>query len=201
MNGWFACRRPKAVRRPTLTTDFQTSLAQGQIHFVEGRFFQAHEAWEDGWRATKGTEKQLLQVLVLWATAFHHRQKDNRAGALTVMARALERLTVPPIAKAPFDTEVLREALVESWERLSGATMPVPAQWDPHAVEEEIGDIDFIQRTFCPYCGEPVAVEVEFELANGAQYVEDCPVCCNPWTVTVREEGGLMAIVLQRGDD
>jgi hypothetical protein len=185
------------------SADFQTSLAQGHSHFLAGRFFQAHEAWEDGWRATKGTEKQLLQVLILWATAFHHREKDNRSGALTVMARALERLSVPPIQKAPFDTETLREALVESWERLSSADAqpPVPAAWDPGAVEEQIDTIDFTQRTFCPYCAEPVAVEVDFELQGGAQYVEDCPVCCNPWTVTVREEGGQIAIVLQRGDD
>jgi uncharacterized protein len=186
-----------------MSPDFQTSLAHGQTHFAAGRFFQAHEAWEEGWRATRGTEKQLLQVLVLWATAFHHRGKDNRAGALTVMARALERLSVPPIQKAPFDTEALREALVDSWERLSsdGAEPPVPAPWDPNTVPEEIDDIDFTQRTLCPYCGEPVAVEVEFELANGAQYVEDCPVCCNPWTVTVRKDGGQVAIALARGDD
>ena len=180
--------------------DFQISLAQGQTHFVAGRFFAAHEAWEEGWRTTQGTEKQLLQVLVLWATAFHHRGKDNKSGALTVMARALERLSAPPIAKAPFDTEALREALVESWERLSSDAheAPVPAAWDPNAVEEQLGNIDLTQRTYCPYCGEPVAIDVEFELAKGAQYVEDCPVCCNPWTVTVREEGGVM---LQRGDD
>ena len=183
--------------------DFQTSLAQGHTHFVAGRFFQAHEAWEDGWRTTQGTEKQLLQVLVLWATAFHHRGKDNRAGALTVMARALERLAEPPIAKAPFDTEALRDALVESWERLSAEGEPVPAPWDPGgAVDEQLDSIDFTQRTFCPYCAEPVAVEVDFELHSGAQYVEDCPVCCNPWTVTVRQDGaGQVAIVLQRGDD
>ncbi len=181
--------------------DFRTRLAQGQTHFVAGRFFEAHEAWEAGWRATIGTEKQLLQVLVLWATAFHHRAKDNKAGALTVMARALEKLSAPPIAKAPFDTEALREALVESWERLSGEGVPAPAPWDPDSEPEPLDAIDFTERTACPYCGESVAVEVDFELAHGAQYVEDCPVCCNPWTVTVRKEEGQVAILLQRGDD
>ncbi len=181
--------------------DFQTSLEQGHSHFTAGRFFQAHEAWEDGWRATQGTEKQLLQVLVLWATAFHHREKDNRAGSLSVMARALERLSAPPIAAAPFDTEALRDALVESWERLSAEGAATPAPWDPGAAEEQIDSIDFTQRTLCPYCAEPVALEVDFELSQGAQYVEDCPVCCNPWTVIVREEGGKVSIELRRGDD
>ncbi len=183
--------------------DFRLSLAQGHAHFAAGRFFDAHEAWEGGWRATTGVEKQLLQVLVLWATAFHHRGKENRAGALSVMARALERLSGPLISKAPFDTEALREALVESWERLStdGANAPVPAQWDPNPTEEAIDAIDFTQHALCPYCGEPVAVDVEFELPNGAQYIEDCPVCCNPWTVNVRKEDGQVAIVLLRGDE
>lgn len=185
--------------------DFRSSLTLGQTHFVAGRFFEAHEAWEGGWRTTKGTEKQLLQVLVLWATAFHHRSKENRAGALTVMARALERLSAPPIAQAPFDTEVLREALVESWERLSreGEEVPVPAAWSPDApaTDEALDEVDLTERTLCPYCAQPVAIEIDAELASGAQYVEDCPVCCNPWTVIVRNDGGRPSVVLQRGDD
>ncbi len=182
---------------------FKNSLIRGHAHFIAGRFFEAHEAWEEGWRETRGTEKRLLQVLVLWATAFHHRLKNNRAGALNVMARALERLSDPPIHKAPFDTDLLRDALVESWERLSDDKPgpAVPPGWDPGALKEAIDSIDFTQRTRCPYCGEPVAIEVDFQLAGGGQYVEDCPVCCNPWTVTVRKEGDGLSIGLQRGDD
>ncbi len=185
------------------SSHFHSSLTQGQVHFVAGRFLQAHEAWEEGWRVTLGTEKQLLQVLVLWATAFHHRGKENRSGALSVMTRAIERLSVPPIQKAPFDVESLREALVESWERLStdGPTLPVPPQWDPNAMPEQLDDIDFTQRTLCPYCAEPVAIALDLEQSKGTQYVEDCPVCCNPWTVIVREEGGQRSVVLQRGDE
>ena len=151
---------------------------------------------------TEGVEKQLLQVLVLWATAFYHRGNQNRSGAVTVMARALERLSEPPIRKAPFDVERLRDALVESWERLSSeGDSPVPAAWDPDTVEEPLADIDLTHRTRCPYCAEPVAIEVALELAKGAQYVEDCPVCCQPWTVEVRDEAGRPAISLARADD
>jgi len=183
------------------SSDFQQSLAQGQRHFVAGRYFEAHEAWEDGWRVTKGGEKQLLQVLVLWAAAFHHQGKANRKGALIVMARALEKLG--PIAKPPFDTEPLREALVESWERLTreGAEPPVPPAWDPAPAQAPQDTLELTHRTRCPYCGEQVAIEVEPELSRGAQYVEDCPVCCNPWSVSVRDEGGRVAIALQRSDD
>lgn len=39
----------------------------------------------------------------------------------------------------------------------------------------------------CPYCGEPV--ELEIDEGGGARqgYVEDCPVCCRPWQVEVAE--------------
>lgn len=37
----------------------------------------------------------------------------------------------------------------------------------------------------CPVCGE--AVELVIDPTGGAvqEYVEDCPVCCAPWQVTV----------------
>lgn len=38
----------------------------------------------------------------------------------------------------------------------------------------------------CPYCGE--AVEISLDPGSGPiqQYVEDCEICCQPWTVDVR---------------
>jgi hypothetical protein len=37
----------------------------------------------------------------------------------------------------------------------------------------------------CPYCGEPV--ELDFDETGGARqaFVQDCPVCCQPWQVEV----------------
>lgn len=37
----------------------------------------------------------------------------------------------------------------------------------------------------CPYCGEPSALALEAE-EEDAEFVQDCPVCCRPWTVRVR---------------
>ena len=41
------------------------------------------------------------------------------------------------------------------------------------------------QELSCPYCGE--TVEIRVDPTGGAQqeYVEDCPVCCQPWQVHV----------------
>jgi hypothetical protein len=46
------------------------------------------------------------------------------------------------------------------------------------------------QHTFpvvCPYCGERVELFVEPDVAG--TFVQDCEVCCNPWTVHVSDEG------------
>lgn len=47
------------------------------------------------------------------------------------------------------------------------------------------GTADLSGVVTCPYCGEQS--EVALDPGSGAHqtYVEDCPVCCQPWTVRV----------------
>ena len=54
---------------------------------------------------------------------------------------------------------------------------------------------------WCPYCGEPS--EVAVDPGGGAQqsYVEDCPVCCRPWRVTVSYRPDGSADVWAQTDD
>jgi Cysteine-rich CPXCG len=39
----------------------------------------------------------------------------------------------------------------------------------------------------CPFCGEPgeVAADYDPEATGDQVFVQDCEVCCNPWSVTV----------------
>jgi hypothetical protein len=53
----------------------------------------------------------------------------------------------------------------------------------------------------CPYCGEEVEVAVDGVGAGEEQYVEDCPVCCRPWTVSVSRDGDEVYVQLSRSDD
>lgn len=55
----------------------------------------------------------------------------------------------------------------------------------------EPGDEGFAEMAgaatvWCPYCGE--AVELIVDPGGGAlqEYVEDCEVCCRPWSLRVR---------------
>jgi hypothetical protein len=54
---------------------------------------------------------------------------------------------------------------------------------------------------WCPYCGE--ASEVAVDPGGGAlqTYVEDCPVCCRPWRVTVSYGADGTAAVWAQTDD
>ncbi|MCB1843026.1 MAG: CPXCG motif-containing cysteine-rich protein [Halioglobus sp.] len=39
-------------------------------------------------------------------------------------------------------------------------------------------------RTYCPYCGEPIDLLVDYSV-DSQHYIEDCQVCCRPITVSV----------------
>lgn len=53
----------------------------------------------------------------------------------------------------------------------------------------------------CPYCGEPVSLEVEEVGPSHETFVEDCSVCCRPWTVTVTRTEEGTEVHLARDDD
>ncbi len=39
----------------------------------------------------------------------------------------------------------------------------------------------------CPFCGEPGEIAADFDPSEPGQqvFVQDCAVCCRPWSVTV----------------
>jgi hypothetical protein len=42
---------------------------------------------------------------------------------------------------------------------------------------------------YCPYCNETVEISIDPGGGESQQYVEDCEVCCQPWTVNVQYNG------------
>lgn len=54
----------------------------------------------------------------------------------------------------------------------------------------------------CPYCGEPVEIDIDEGGASRQSYVEDCSVCCRPWNVKIiRNRDGSWSATLQTDDD
>ncbi len=67
-------------------------LAAGLACYRKQEFFEAHEHWEDVWNELADPEKSFLQGLIQVTVAMHHYQHANRAGALSLLQRALRRL-------------------------------------------------------------------------------------------------------------
>lgn len=64
------------------------------------------------------------------------------------------------------------------------------------------GTAESIADVFCPYCGEPGEIFVDPGGGSRQDYVEDCSVCCRPWSVTVRiGAGGAVSVELRAEDE
>ena len=59
---------------------------------------------------------------------------------------------------------------------------------DPLDEDFPLGDgtADIEAGVVCPYCGEAVSIAIDPGSGVSQAYVEDCPVCCQPWQVDVR---------------
>jgi hypothetical protein len=59
---------------------------------------------------------------------------------------------------------------------------------DPLDEDFPLGDgaADVEAVVVCPYCAEEVSIGLDPGSGAAQDYVEDCPVCCQPWQVSVR---------------
>ena len=55
----------------------------------------------------------------------------------------------------------------------------------------------------CPYCGEPGEIDVDpTDEPSAQQFVEDCSVCCRPWSVRATTDAdGNLQVEVDRDDD
>lgn len=86
-------------------------FAHGIELFNQQRFFDAHEELEDAWRAETGEARLFLQGITQVAVALHHYSTGNRAGATSVLARALRNLSDYPERYAGIELGRLRQQL------------------------------------------------------------------------------------------
>ena len=54
----------------------------------------------------------------------------------------------------------------------------------------------------CPYCFESLSITLDPGSGSHQQYIEDCHVCCKPWTVFVTyDEDGEAEVALEAADE
>ncbi len=71
-------------------------LRDGIFFFNAGRYFEAHEAWEDLWRPTRGPLRLFYQGLVQAAVGLHHLGQGNLNGAQAQLGKSLSKLEQYP---------------------------------------------------------------------------------------------------------
>ena len=63
------------------------------------------------------------------------------------------------------------------------------------------GTADTTATVECPYCGETSGILLDPGSGPVQEYVEDCPVCCRPWRVSVRyDDSGAAAVEVHPED-
>jgi hypothetical protein len=176
------------------------SVQAGLLLFQRSEFHAAHDVWEESWRVAQGAERHLLQALVQLAAGFHQWSRGKSEGAATLFARARGHLGAVPSILLGVEVSEL-ELELGAWEEAAERGEPVPAAQRLRAVAAPDEPSARRHRPRCPYCGEQVTVLAEPVGVAEETYVEDCPVCCRPWTVRVSRAGEAVDVTLEREDD
>src|SRR5262252_5771588 len=71
-------------------------LQNGIIFFNNGHYFEAHEAWEDLWRVTRGPLRLFYQGLIQAAVGLHHLHNGNFNGARAQITKSISKLDQYP---------------------------------------------------------------------------------------------------------
>lgn len=111
--------------------------AEGLEAFNSRKFFEAHELWEDVWRATPEPDKRFLQGLIQVAAAFHHSSRSNVRGTRNLLREGLLKLDGFPDAYGGLEIEPLRSA-VREWLAALG-TGEIPKGLHPPRLQRQRG--------------------------------------------------------------
>jgi hypothetical protein len=176
----------------------EENVRTGMERFQRGNFHAAHEAWEAGWTQAIGAERHLLQALVQLAAGFHQWSRGKPEGAATLFSRARGHLEAIPSALLGIEVSEL-ELELEGFEEAAARGEAPPATPSLRALNSPSPVRERPNR--CPYCGEQVTVQADAIGSAEESYVEDCPVCCRPWTVRVSRGADAVVVSLSREDD
>ena len=96
---------------PAPQMDVARAIREGVGLFNEERYWESHEALEYAWRRAEGSEKEVLQGIILVAAALVHLQKNETVVTLSVMVRANEKLSRYHGERFGVSIDKLRETL------------------------------------------------------------------------------------------
>lgn len=93
--------------------------------FNSGRYFEAHEAWEDMWRDSRGPLRFFYQGMVQAAVGLHHLGRGNRNGAAAQLQKSVSKLEQYPQKFCRIDNRRLVEDLKKVLESMEPRAVQV----------------------------------------------------------------------------
>jgi len=93
-------------------------LQAGINFFNAGRYFEAHEVWEDLWRSARGPLRLFYQGLVQAAVGLHHLNHGNLNGASAQIKKSLSKLEEYPVKFCRIDNGKLSHDLRDVLNRM-----------------------------------------------------------------------------------
>lgn len=95
-------------------------LRRGIAHFNAERYFEAHEAFEDLWRAESGARRPLYQGLTQACAGLVKHQRGQPGPAATLLRRGLDKLeAAPPACRTGIDLPSLIRSLRDILDALA----------------------------------------------------------------------------------
>ena len=86
-------RAEQLALEPTVPSEARAGLRAGATLFDQGRYWDAHEAWEDVWQVEPRPIRSFYQGLIQIAAGFHHWTVKHRpAGVQRNVSRGVEKL-------------------------------------------------------------------------------------------------------------
>jgi predicted metal-dependent hydrolase len=116
----------RGIPEPLLGPDERRAFAKGVGEFNRGFFFECHDTLEELWAGVRGPSRDFFQGLIQVSVAFYHLTGGNRAGAASLLRRALGRLGKYPGSYWGFDLDAHR-ANIRSWLERIAAGDPGPS--------------------------------------------------------------------------
>ena len=79
--------------------------------FNEEKYWWSHEVLEGIWKIASGSEKELLNGLILVAAAFVHDQKNEKEISLSILQRALKKLFSSSGTYYAINVDIIKEKI------------------------------------------------------------------------------------------
>jgi predicted metal-dependent hydrolase len=114
-----------------LTAEESAAFDKGVSEFNTGYYFECHDTLEDMWAGLRGPSREFFQALIQVSVAFYHLSGGNRAGAESMLRRALKRFERYPDRYFGFDLAAHRAELQGWLDRIASATVDGPSLADP----------------------------------------------------------------------